>query len=281
MAQKHARGVFGNLSNLVFLLLMAGIFMFPLVFIIARAFMPLDELLRFPPLFFPRNPTFQNFVDLANLMAGSWVPFGRYIFNTVFITVVGSFGHIMVASLAAYVLAKHKFPGATAMFTIVIFSLMFAPQVTMIPNYLILTRLRFIDTYWALIIPAFALPIGLFLMKQFMEQLHDSLLESAKIDGANELTIFMVIAMPMVKPAWLTLMIISVQQMWNMDGRSYIFTEQYKMLPIAFQQIVQGGIARTGPAAVNVLVMLIVPLTVFLINQARMVETMATSGLKE
>lgn len=278
---KKARGVFGNFTNMLFLIVMAVIFAMPFVFLISRSMMAMDELLRFPPLFFPRNPTIQNFTDLANLMADSWVPYSRYIFNTFFVTVAGTFGHIMVASLAAYVLAKHKFPGQKLFFNIIILALMFAPQVTQIPNYLIMSKIGLIDTYGALILPAIGLPVGLFLMKQFMEQLPDSVLESAKIDGASELRTFVTIAMPMVKPAWLTLMIISVQQLWNLDGRTFIFTEKLKMLPVAFQQIGMAGIARTGVNSVTVILMLSIPVLVFLFNQSKMIETMATSGLKE
>jgi len=278
---KKARGIFGNFTNLLFLIAMAMIFAMPFIFLISRSLMAMDELLRFPPLFFPRNPTLQNFTDLANMMADSWVPYSRYIFNTLFVTVAGTFGHIMVASLAAYVLAKHHFPGQKLFFNIIILALMFAPQVTQIPNYLIMSKIGLIDTYGALILPAIGLPVGLFLMKQFMEQLPDSVLESAKIDGASELRTFVVIAMPMVKPAWLTLMIISVQQLWNLDGRTFIFTEKLKMLPVAFQQIGMAGIARTGVNSVTVILMLSIPVLVFLFNQSKMIETMASSGLKE
>lgn len=278
---KPNRGIFGNFLNVFFLVAMAVVFVLPLVFMVSRALMPLDEIFLVPPRFFVRNPTLQNFRDLGNLMANSWVPYVRYIFNTVLITVVGTVGHVFIASLAAFVLAKHKFPGRNAFFTVVIFSLMFAPQVTMIPNYLIMSKIGFVDTYLSLIVPAFAFPLGLFLMKQFMEQIHDSLLDSAKIDGAGEIRTFLQIAMPTVRPAWLTLIIISVQQLWNLDGRNFIFSEELKTLPLAFQQIALAGIARAGVGSVVVLVMLAVPVIVFVLNQSRMIETMAASGIKE
>lgn len=283
MARKknQARGLFGNFINIFFLLVMSVVFALPIIFMISRSFMSIDELFLIPPLVFSRNPSMQNYLDLINIMNNTWVPFSRYIFNTVFVTSVGTFLHIIVASLAAYVLAKHKFPGSKLFFAIIIMALMFAQQVTMIPNYLIMSKLGFIDTFLSLIVPAIGLPLGLFLMKQFMEQIPNSLLESAKIDGANELRVFFQIAMPMVKPAWLTLMIISVQQLWNLDGRNFIFTEQLKMLPTAFQQINLGGIARTGVSAVTGVFMLGVPVVIFIFNQRRMIETMAKSGLKE
>lgn len=140
-------------------------------------------------------------------MGKSWVTFSRYIFNTVFITVVGTFGHLIIASMGAFVLAKYDFPGSKLFFNIVVTALMFNGYVTAIPNYLIISKLGWIDTYWAIIIPAFAAPMGLFLMKQFMEGIPMSLVEAAKIDGASQWRIFINIVMPNVKPAWLTLII--------------------------------------------------------------------------
>lgn len=271
-------GDLGTLSVLVIF----GIFMaLPLVYAINSAFKPLDEIFLFPPRFFVRNPSMDNFQDLMFLMGQSWVPFSRYMFNTLFITIVGTTGHVLIASMAAYVLAKHKFPGHKVIFNVIVLSLMFSPHVTAIPNYLIMSKLGWIDTYLSLIVPAFATPLGVFLMKQFMEQLHDSVLEAARIDGAKEITIFFKIVMPMVKPAWFTLIIFSIQGLWNTTGGSFIFAEELKTLPYALQQVLQGGIARAGVGAAVALLMMIVPITVFIITQSNIIETMATSGLKE
>ena len=151
----------------------------------------------------------------------------------------------------------------------------------MIPNYLILSKLHLIDTQWAVIIPAFSSPMGLFLMKQFMDGLPMSLVEAAKIDGASEWKVFLKIVMPNVKPAWLTLIIFSVQNLWNNRASTYIYTEKRKTLVYALQQIQSGGVARTGQmAAVSVIVM-IVPIIVFVLSQSQVLETMASSGIKE
>lgn len=266
--------------NLV--LIFVGIFMaLPLVYTVSNAFKPLDEIFLFPPKFFVMNPTVENFQDLFILMSKSWVPFSRYIFNTVFITVVGTLGNLIVCSLAAYALAKHKFPGSKAIFQMIVLSLMFSPHVTAIPNYLIMSKMGWVDTYKSLIVPAFATSLGLFLMKQFMEQIHDSMLEAARIDGASELYIFLHIAMPMVKPAWLTLIIFSVQNLWNIRGSNFIYEEQLKTLPFALQQILQGGIARAGIGAAVTLLIMIVPITLFIITQSNIIETMGSSGIKE
>lgn len=254
---------------------------FPLVYAISSAFKPLDEIFAYPPKFFVRNPTLDNFSDLMIIMSESWVPFSRYIFNTVFITVVGTAGHLIIASMGAYVLAKYEFPGSKMFFSLVVTALMFNGYVTAIPNYLLISKLGLVDTHWAIIIPAFASPMGLFLMKQFMEGIPMALIEAAKIDGAKEWRIFIRIVMPMVKPAWLTLIIFSVQGLWNNKGSTFIFSEELKTLPYALQQIINGGVSRAGVGSAVTLVMMIVPLLTFILSESNIIETMASSGIKD
>jgi ABC-type glycerol-3-phosphate transport system permease component len=254
---------------------------FPLVFSISSALKPLDELFRFPPLLFPQNPTLSNFSDLMVTLGQSWVPFSRYLMNTVFITVAGTAGHLIIASMAAFVLSKYDFPGRKTFFSIVVMALMFSGYVTAIPNYIVMSRLHMIDTYWAVILPAFAAPIGLFLMKQFMEGIPASLIESAKIDGAREMRILWQIVMPNVMPATLTLIIFSVQGLWNARASTVVYSEAKKMLVYALQQIQSGGVARAGQAAAVTVVVMLVPIATFIFSQSRILETMATSGLKE
>ncbi len=271
----------GDFFVYLFLLLMAVAMVFPLVYAIESALKPLDELFKFPPTVFAQNPTLDNFSDLFVTMGKSWVTFSRYIFNTVFITAVGTFGHLIVASMGAFVLAKYEFPGGQAFFKIVTVAMMFSGYVTSIPNYLIINRLGWIDTYWAIIIPAFALPTGLFLMKQFMEGLPTSLIEAAKIDGANEWRVFSGIVMPNVKPAWLTLIIFSVQGLWNNRAATFIYSEEKKTLVYALQQIQSGGIARTGQSAAVQVIVMAVPICIFILSESQILETMASSGLKD
>ncbi|MDI9422306.1 MAG: carbohydrate ABC transporter permease [Bacillota bacterium] len=272
----------GDLAALVILVLLGAFMALPMVYVISSAFKPLNELFLFPPRFFVRNPTLDNFKDLAILMAESWVPMSRYFLNTILITSLGTAGHVLLASLCAFAIAKHRFPGSKAIFNLIVLSLMFAPEVTAIPNYLTISFLGWIDTYSAIIVPAWASSLGLFLMKQFMDQMvPDSLLEAARIDGAGELKVFWQVAMPSVRPAWLTLIILSFQSLWGTTGSSFIYSESLKTLPYALNQIVAGGIARAGVGAAVALVMMVVPVTVFVLNQRSVVATMGTSGLKE
>ena len=279
--RKPNRSIAGDIALYIFLILVALIMAFPIIYAVSSALKPLDELFKFPPKIFPQNPTTDNFSDLFVTMGKSWVTFSRYLFNTVWITFAGTAGHLIVASMGAFVLAKYEFPGGQGFFKLVTVAMMFTGYVTQIPNYLILNKLGWIDTYWAIIIPAFASPMGLFLMKQFMEGLPTSLIEAAKIDGATEWTVFKNIVMPNVKPAWMTLIIFSVQQLWNNKAATYIYSEERKMLVYALQQIQAGGIARTGQAAAVLVVVMVVPIVIFIFSESQILETMASSGLKD
>ncbi len=264
------------------LMIICGIFMaLPLVMIINNALKPLDEIFQYPPKIFVRNPTFENFTDLTVLMSNSWVPFSRYIINTILITVVGMVGHVQFASLAAYPLAKHNFPGKNILFYMVVLSMMFSWTVTQVPQYMIVSWLHINNNYLALILPAWSFGMGLYLMKQFMEQLPDSLMESAKLDGAGEYRIFWNIVMPNVKPAWLTLAIFQFQQMWANTGGTFLRDEELKPLQYSLLQITQGGAARAGAGAAVTFIIAAVPITFFLICQSNVLETMTTSGMKE
>jgi ABC-type glycerol-3-phosphate transport system permease component len=271
----------GDMFIFVILTVFGLFFAYPLVYAINNAFKPLNEIFLFPPRLWVRQPTLNNFQDLFVIMSKSWVTFSRYIFNTVLITAVGTIGLIIVASMGAFVVSKYKFPGARIFFQGVIITLMFSTYVTAIPNYLIMTKLGWVDTYFSVIVPAFAMPIGFFLLKQFIDTIPDTLLEAAKVDGAKEWRIFLYIILPMVKPAWLTVMIFSVQNLWNARASNFIYSEQLKTLPYALSQIISGGIARAGVGAAVTLFVMIVPLVMFILAQSNVLQTMANSGIKE
>lgn len=270
-------------SILLFMILaLFGAFMaIPLIYAFNNAFKPLDELFIFPPKFFVRNPTFDNFFDLVAVMGDSWVPLSRYFANTFIITVIGTAGHVLLASMAAYPLAKYRFPGSRAIFSMVVLSLMFSPHVTAIPNYMVMSLLGWINTHASIIIPSMAFPLGLFLMKQFMEQLPDAMLEAAKMDGASEYRIFWSVVMPNVKPAWLTLLILQFPVLWGTNGGDFIYSEQLKPLNYALEQITLGGIARAGVGAAVALILMVVPITLFIISQSNVIQTMSSSGMKD
>ncbi len=282
MKKRLSRSVGGDITLIICLMLLAVIMLLPIVYAVVTSLKPNNELWIFPPRFFVRNPTTKNYSGLFELMNTSWVPFSRYFFNTLFITVVGSIGHIMIATMCAYPLACYRFPGSRFIFKLIQTSLMFSASVTAIPTFIVMSKLHLVDNYLALILPAFALPLGLFLMKQFIEQMvHPALLESAELDGASEFIKCFKIVFPMVKPAWLTLAIFSVQTLWTVGNTPYIYTENKKTLNYAMSQIVSAGIARQGVGAAVSVVMLLVPLLFFIISQSNIVETMGSSGIKD
>lgn len=276
------RSVGGDVGINVMLFVFGAFMFLPMIYAISQSLKPLDELWMFPPRFFVINPTFKNFGELFRLMSESWVPFSRYIFNTALVSVGGTFGHLFLASMAAYAMTKIKFPGRKGMFQLVYYSLMFNSTVTSLSNFIIMSAFGWIDTYFSLIIPAFGYTLGFYLMRQFIETtVPDSVLESARLDGAKEITIYWKIVMPMVKPAWLTLIVYSFQGLWNSGTSIYIYSEQLKTFNYAIQQILAGGITRSGAAAASTVIMMIVPVTVFVITQSNIIETMASSGMKD
>lgn len=271
---------------LVLLLSLFALFMaMPMAYMISNSFKPQDELLVFPPKLLPTNPTLRNFRDMFTVMSSNNVPFLRYIFNSFLVTGVGAAGHILLSSMCAFPLAKKKFPGSKLLFLLVVYSLMFNTAVTAIPNYLVMSTLGWIDTYLALIIPAFGMPLGLYLMKQFMEQIPDSLLEAARIDGASQWQVFWRIVMPNVKSAWLTLLLLSVQNLWPIGDSNFIYKEELKTLAYALGQIQGTGvtvnIARAGVGAAVSVFMMIVPILIFVFSQSNIIETMSSSGMKD
>lgn len=280
-SRRPNRSLGGDIFIGVILVIFGMFFAYPLLYAINNAFKPLNEIFLFPPKLFVQQPTMNNFQDLFIIMSKSWVTFSRYIFNTVFITFGGTLGLVILASMGAFVVSKYVFPGGKFFFSIVITTLMFSGYVTAIPNYLIMTKLGWVDTYLAVIIPAFAMPMGFFLLKQFIDTIPNTLIEAAKVDGAGEARIFAQVIMPMIKPAWLTVMIFSVQNLWNARASNFIYSEQLKTLPYALGQIITAGVARAGVGAAVTLFVMIVPLVMFVLCQSNVIQTMANSGIKE
>ena len=271
----------GSLALLIFLFLLALLMLFPVVFMVSNAFKPINELFIFPPKLFVLQPTLDNFYDLSDLLADSLVPLSRYLFNTAVIVLLGSLGHIFLSCMAAFPLAKFRFPGSRLLNQVVVLSLMFSSAVTAVPNYVIMSKLGLVDSYWAVILPALSMSLGLFLMKNFMEQVPDALIDAASIDGAGYFHMLWRIVMPAVKPAWITLFIVSFQSLWGATGGNFIYTENYKPLPAMLSQLSGSGVARTGVVAATSLLLFVVPVILFVISQSNVLETMATSGIKE
>ena len=280
-SKKLNRSRAGNIA-ITLMLLVFGVFsVLPIYLTVVQSLKPLNELYVYPPRLYVVTPTIHNFRSLIQLMSTTWVPISRYLFNSVLISVAGTVGNILICSMAAYPSAKYKLPGMGIFFSLVVMAMMFNPQVADVANYITMSALGMIDTYLAAIVPACATSLGFYLMRQFMVQIPDSLIEAAKIDGASDYRVFWQIVFPNVKPAWLTLAIFSFLGLWNSTNSTYIYAEELKTFPYALNQIVSGGIARAGAGAAVGVVMLVVPVVFFIFSQNRIIETMSTSGMKE
>lgn len=276
-----SRSKAGNAVIFIFLALLSMFMILPMVYSVVQSLKPIDEIFAYPPKFYVRHPTADNFIQLFKLAGNLWVPFSRYLFNSVFVSVVGTGLYVIIASLAAYPLAKGKFRGSAVISQIIVLAMLFRPEVTSVPQYIVIAKLGIIDTYASMILPCLAGTMGIYLIKQFMTTaIPDSTLEAARIDGAGEYRIFFKIVMPSVRPAIMTLIIFTFQSMWNGTGTSYIFTESLKQLPSVLSSISAGGIARAGASAAVSVIMMIPPIAVFLYSQSSVMETMTHSGLK-
>ena len=269
----------------VLLTVLAIFMLLPLVYIFNHALKPYTELFLYPPRIFVQKPTLNSFFELYTITRDSLVPMSRYLFNSIFVTAVSVITVCVISSLCAYALSKHTFPGRKMLFTIIIVSLMFVPETVEIPRYIVLAKLGFINTYWAHILPHLAAPVGVFLMKQFMDQIPNEMLEAAKMDGAREWTIFMKIAMPLAMPALLTIFIIQFQATWINPSTSVLYMTDDAMKTFPFYMttltnVAANNVARQGAAAAAFLVLFLPNLFIFLIFQSRVISTMAHSGIK-
>ena len=265
------------------LIFSAGLFtMLPLIYAVVTSFKPLDELLLFPPQFFVRRPTIENYVALPSLLSDQFVPLTRYLFNSVFVSVITTGLYILISAMAAFALSKSKLRFRNVLFMIVQFALLFNAYTLSVPQYLILSKLHIIDTYLVYIMPQMATTLGVFLMKQYIEgYVPDTLLEAANIDGAGYFRSFFRIVLPIVKPALLTLTLFAFRDIWALVPQGTIFSEQLKTLPMIMAQVTAGGIVRSGSAMAVSVIMMIPPVIVYLISQSNVVEAMSSAGIKE
>ena len=278
--RRVSRSAAGNATVIIFLLIFGMFMILPLYYMVVSALKPTSELFYFPPKFYVIKPTLRNFLSLIKLQAQSDVPFERYLFNSVFVTVVSTVGYVLLASMAAYALSKHKFPLKNTITKSVVFAILFRPEVTSVPLYILMVKAHIIDNYWALILPAMSGSFGVFLLQQFLDNVPNAMIEAARIDGASEFVIYRKLIMPMLKPAWMTVVIFTFISIWNTTAAQFIYSEDMKMLPAMLSSLSTAGVTRTGVAAAVGVLMMFPSVVIFLLSQNSIVETMAHSGLK-
>ena len=257
----------------------------PIVFIIFHAFKPMEELFAFPPKFITTNPTLDNFRKLFKASRTAGIPLSKYVFNSLLITVSVVFLSLFFSTAASYALSKLKFKGRNMMMQINQFALMFVPVAVMIPRYLVVNTMGLTNTYWAHILPLIPLPVALFLIKQFVDQVPQSLIEAAYMDGATEIHIYFKVVLPLIKPAIATAAILVFQQVWtNMEASNYYVNDEgLKSLAFYMNTLSSGTgntVAGQGVAAAASLIMFVPNLVLFCILQKNVMNTMAHSGIK-
>ncbi len=271
----------GTIAVFILLLIMGLFMLLPIYLTVVMSLKPVEELFVFPPKLYTLRPTLDNFRDMFDVLKSNRVPFSRYVFNSVAVTVSVTVLQCFFASMAAFVLAKCKFPGSKFINSIIVVALLYQSNVIYIMQYIVMSKMGIIDTPLALIFPAVASPMGLFLMRQSISQIPDSMIEAAKVDGAGLFRICWQIVMPNQKPALMTLIIFAFQGAWNIQAGSVVFQEQYKTLPTVVTQAAASGLARAGVAMAAAVFMLIPPVIVFILAQRQVIETMAHSGIKD
>lgn len=280
--RRYTRSKAGNFFYFLFLFA-AGIFsLLPMIYCVATSFKPLDELLVFPPaLFTVKRPTIANYTALPDLISSLSVPLSRYVFNSVFIAAAGTALTVLFSAMAAFVLSKTDIRFKGIIFTVIQFALLFNSYTLAIPQYIIYSQLRVINTYFVYLLPTLASSMGVFLMKQYMDgYVPEALIEAAHIDGADWFQIFGRIILPIIKPCVLTLTLFTFLGLWNVQSTGTIFSEQLKTLPTVMSTIAAGGLARTGSSMAVSVIMMIPPVIVYLISQGSIKETMGSAGIK-
>ena len=272
----------GNVAVYLVLILVGAFLALPIVYALVTSLKPYEEIFIFPPRFYVVNPTTANFRDLFVLCSQSLMPFSRSVFNSVLVSLVVTVAHVALSSMAAYPLAKNNFPGKDFLFSVIVGSLLFVGQVTALPQYILMSKIGLINTLWAVILPNIGSAMGLFLMKQFMEQIPLSIIEAPRIDGATEFDIAFKIVFPNVKPAWLTLGLLIFQTAWNNTGATVLFDDSIKLLPTVLSEITtENALARMGVGMAATVFLMIPPIVFFIISQSKVVKTMAFAGIKE
>ncbi len=292
-SQFHNRGInpkgfhISQIKFYIILLPLVILMVLPIVFIFSHAFKPPDELFAYPPRFFVINPTFKNFTDLFSKMSTSGVPVSRYLFNSIVITLVTVAASILVSSTAAYALSKKRFKLKKVLFAINTVALMFVPIAVTIPRFLIIEKLNLMDTFLVHILPGLAMPVGLFLIKQFVDGIPDEVIEAAQIDGASDLLIYWRIILPMIKPAIATIAILTFQATWNNAEISSMYINDESLRTFAFYLSTltsstagANAVAGQGIAAAASLIMFLPNLIIFVLLQSQVMSTMSHSGLK-
>ena len=272
-----------QLKIYAYIIPIAAVMCLPIIYIFINAFKPISELMAYPPRFYVKNPTFENFKSLFNLSSGTAIPMSRYIFNSVIVTAATVLANILISVNVGYVLSKKRFKAKNAILTANTVALSFITVAVAIPRYFIIYYTGLQNNFLSNIIPLIVTPTCIFLTKQFIDQLPDALIEAAVIDGADDYCILRKIIVPLVSPAIATVVIMSFQSGWNATEASNLFINNEVLKNFTFYMSnlsSAGGVAGQGVSAAASLIMFLPNLILFIICQSRVMNTMSHSGIK-
>ena len=216
------------------LILLSSFMILPIIYIFSHAFKPLDELLLFPPRFLVQKPTWKNFQDLLRTASSTGVPMSRHLFNSIVIAIIMVALTVLISTVTGYVLSKKKFKAKKTLLAINQIALMFVATAVTVPKYLVVKELGLTNNFFAHIFPYLAMPVGLFLIKQFIDQVPNEVIEAAQIDGANDLRIFVTLILPLSKPALATIGLFIALMYWNDWFLTYIFIQNPKLYSLQY-----------------------------------------------
>lgn len=279
--RRAGRKIGGTIAITLFLLILGLFMILPIWLMFVNAVKPVNEMFIFPPKWYTLNPTLDNFKDTYRVLGQMWVPFSRYVFNSAFVTAAVTVLQCVFASMAAFCLAKVDFPGRKFINAVIVLSLLYNSNVIYLMQYMVMSELNMINKISALILPAAASSMGLYLMRQSMTSVPDAMIEAAKVDGANLFTICWRIVIPNQKPALMTTAIFAFQGAWNITGGSVVYDESLKTLPTVIQQAASAGISRQGVTMAAAVILFLPPVLFFILAQSQVMETMAHSGIKD
>lgn len=250
----------------------------PYIWMFVTSIKPIEEVQSYPPSFIVRHPTLLPYRELFRT-----IPMMRYVWNSVYVAGTVTIANIFLCSLAGYAFAKHKFWGRDKVFFVLLGSLMIPWQVNLISGFILMIKLKWLNSYNALIIPTMAGVFGVFLCRQFIMSIPDDLIDAAKIDGCSEFTIYRLVILPLIKPVLATLAIFTFLQQWNnfIWPLIVINSSEMRTLPLAlsvlngefgtrFSMVMAGAVVATTPM-----------LIVFLAFQKYFMKAIAITGLKE
>ncbi len=267
------------------ILIPIAIFMIlPVVYMANEAFKPLGELYAFPPTLIVKEPTLNNFKKLFALSGTTGVPMTRYLLNSIVITAVTVVLNIYITVACAFVLSKkNQYKVTRWFFSLNQMALMFVQVAVTVPRYIMIVRLGMIDTWAAHIFPLIAMPIGIFLMKQFIDDVPDALIEAAYVDGAGNFTVIRRIIFPMTRPAIATVAILTFQSAWQATEASNNFINSDVMKTIYYYLNAlqtNNAVAAKGVVAAGTILLFLPNLIMFIAMQSKVMSTMSHSGIK-